>query len=170
MKGLKYIGMIIASFFLMSCEKDEIGGTATEAIAGEWYVTADAINSDGSIWAEDVYGLGHFLIVTYNTAGNSPTEIWVDDAAHFWEFKVKAIADMDALTFSTENAENAYYDCQVTISNGKVSLGTATTPSGMPADAISFDVVFSDDTDAAKYGFAGYRISGYRYTGFAGDE
>lgn len=170
MNRIIVLGMIIASFFLTSCEKDEIGGTAAEAIAGEWYVTADAINSDGSIWEEDVYGFGYFLIATYNTASNSATEIWVDDAKHFWQFKVKAKVDMSALTFSADNAANAYYNSQVTITNGKVSYGTAVTPSGAKADAITFDVFFDDDEDAADYGFAGYRISGYRYTGLAADD
>ena len=32
-------------FVLAGCEKDEIGNTATEALAGEWKVTVDAVMS-----------------------------------------------------------------------------------------------------------------------------
>lgn len=162
--------MMVAGFFLTSCEKDKIGGTATERLAGEWYVTAAAINSDGSIWDEDPFGIGNILIATYNTSTNIPTEIWVDDAEHFWDFKVKAKADVNALTFSVDDANNAYYDSKVTILDGKILLKAATTPSGMPADSIVFEVSFDDDDNPGRYGFARYRISGYRYTGFTGDE
>lgn len=31
-------------FVLAGCEKDEIGNTATEALAGEWKVTVDAVD------------------------------------------------------------------------------------------------------------------------------
>lgn len=37
MKKIIYLGVFVVSALLMiSCEKDEIGGTATENVAGEW--------------------------------------------------------------------------------------------------------------------------------------
>jgi hypothetical protein len=170
MKKIIFLSIMLAGFFLTSCEKDEIGGTATESLAGEWYVTADAINADGSIWEEDLFGIGHFQIATYNTASNVSNELWVDDVENFWEFKIKTNSDAEALTFSAENADNAYYDSKVTILNGKILLKAATTPSGIPADSIVFEVSFDDDTYPANYGYSRYRISGYRYTGFTADE
>jgi hypothetical protein len=161
---------MVAGVFFTSCEKDKIGGTATESLAGEWYVTADAVNADGSVWEEDLFGLGHFLLATYNTASNSATELWVDDSEHFWAFKSKVTADINTQTFSIDNADNEYYDCKVTILNGKILPGVATTPSGMPADSIVFEISFDDDTYPEQYGYARYRISGYRYTGFTGDD
>lgn len=170
MKKIIFLGMMFACLFLSSCEKDKIGGTATESLAGEWYVTSDAINADGSIWSEDFFGIGRFLISTYNTANNVSSELWVDDAKNFWEFKVKAKVDPNTLTFSVEDADNAYSISKVTVLGGKILLDAATTPSGMPADSIIFEVSFNDDTYPGEYGFARYRISGYRYTGFTGDE
>ncbi|MCD7933303.1 MAG: hypothetical protein LUH15_19185 [Tannerellaceae bacterium] len=177
MKKIILLSIMIAGIFLTSCEKDKIGGTATESLAGEWYVTVDAMNADGSTWGEDPFGIGHFLIATYNTAANIESEIWVDDSKQFWGFKVKAKADANTLTFSVTNAENGYEkeheddeDCIVSIMDGKILLRAATTPSGMPADSIVFKVTFSDDTNTTNYGFDHYKISGYRYTGLANDD
>ncbi|MCD8177758.1 MAG: hypothetical protein LUE98_10130 [Tannerellaceae bacterium] len=175
MKKIILLSIMIAGIFLTSCEKDKIGGTATESLAGEWYVTVDAMNADGSTWGEDPFGIGHFLIATYNTAANVESEIWVDDCEQFWDFKVKAKADANMLTFSANEAESVYRDgtaiaITVSIVDGKILLGGATTPSGMPADSIVFKVTFSDDTNTTNYGFDHYKISGYRYTGLTNDD
>ena len=62
------------------------------------------------------------------------------------------------------------YDSKLTITNGKILPGAATTPSGMPADSIVFNVTFNDDTYPTDYGFDSYRVAGYRYTGFTKDN
>ena len=80
-------------FVLAGCEKDEIGNTATEALAGEWKVTVDAVDEGGNVIAEDFNGIGHILMNTYNTAANTPTEMYVDDIGHFWEDKVRVKSD-----------------------------------------------------------------------------
>jgi hypothetical protein len=157
--------------FLISCEKEEIGGTATEKVAGEWYVTADAADANGEIAIEDFFGIGHFNILTYNTGKNVPTELWLDDSGNFWEFKVMVDLDYGARLFSSKDfVDNHAYESKVKISGGKILYGAATTPSGMPADSIVFYVSFDDDDYPANYGYENYRISGYRYTGLAGDE
>lgn len=90
---------------------------------------------------------------------------------NFWEFKVKASADVDNYTFSTpDSVANAYYDCKVLIEGGKILPEAATTPHGTAADSIVFYVSFNDDTYPEEFGFAKYRISGYRYTGLASDD
>ena len=48
--------------------------------------------------------------------------------------------------------------------------GAATTPSGMPADSIYFELKLIDDAIAAAYGYDSYQVCGFRYTGFAADE
>ena len=54
MKKLIYFACMLAGLFMMtSCEKDEIGGTATQSLAGEWYVVADAVDANGNIVYED---------------------------------------------------------------------------------------------------------------------
>ncbi|MBQ4083440.1 MAG: hypothetical protein IJC77_04145 [Bacteroidaceae bacterium] len=171
MKKAIYLLLMAVCAVMTSCEKEEIGGTATQALAGEWYVTADAVDKYGNVLEEDFFGIGHFHVNTYNTAANVPNEIWVDDLGNFWEFKVKASADVNNCTFSTpDSVANAYYDCKVLIEGGKILPDAATTPHGTAADSIVFYVSFNDDTCPEEFGFAKYRISGYRYTGLASDD
>ncbi|WP_339735453.1 lipid-binding protein [uncultured Sunxiuqinia sp.] len=174
MKNLFLYTVLLISglFFVTSCEKEEIGGTATESMAGEWYVTGVAVDADGNIVYsdDDLFGLGHFHLDTYNTSANNTTEMWIDDNENFWDFKAKISVDLNTMTFQASDAQNEYYDMQVTVSDGKIMLGAATTPSGMPADSIVFLVNFSDDTYPEDFGFDSYRIAGFRYTGLTGDE
>lgn len=171
MKKAIYLLLMAVCAVMTSCEKEEIGGTATQALAGEWYVTADAVDKYGNVLEEDFFGIGHFHVNTYNTAANVPNEIWVDDLGNFWEFKIKASADVNNCTFSTpDSVANVYYDCKVLIEDGKILPDAATTPHGTAADSIVFYVSFNDDTYPEEFGFAKYRISGYRYTGLASDD
>ena len=173
MKKILLFVCIAAGLVLTSCEKIEVGGTATQALAGEWYVTVDAVDEKGELvyTGEEFFGMGQFHVNTYNTAANVANEMWVDDLGNFWEFKVKTAADVNNYTFSTpDSAANAYYDCKVLIEGGKILPAAATTPHGTAADSIVFYVSFSDDTYPATYGYAKYKISGYRYTGLASDD
>jgi len=170
-KLLLYTAILACSLLIItSCKKDEIGGTATESMAGEWYVTADAVDADGNIVYEDFFGLGHFHLDTYNTASNSTTQMWINDNSNFWDFKNKINIDLNAMTFQATDVQNEAYDSKLTITNGKILYGAATTPSGMPADSIVFNVTFNDDTYPSDYGFDSYRVAGFRYTGFTADE
>ncbi|GAF05068.1 lipid-binding protein [Saccharicrinis fermentans] len=167
-----YILFLVSSFLVVSCDKEDIGGTATESMAGEWYVTAVAIDADGEVVYEDedLYNLGSFHLDTYNTADNVSNEMWISDNGNFWDFKVKVdILDDEEMLFTVVDGQNVAYDSKVSIL-GVILPNQATTPSGMPADSISFFVEFDDDTNPATYGFDSYRVAGYRYTGLAGDE
>ncbi len=173
MKNIKlYISLLIFSLSFISCEKEEIGGTAMEKMAGEWYVTAVAIDENGDVVYEDedLFGIGHFHLDTYNAASNTTTELWVDDHGNFWDFKVKADADLSSKTYSVTDGQNVSYDSKVTISNGMILNGAATTPSGAVADSIVFTVSFDDDPYPAAYGYSAYRIAGFRYTGLTADD
>ena len=77
MKKLIYSLIMCAGVLFTSCEKDEVGNTATEALAGDWYVTVDIVDDAGNTLAEDPFGLGHTFLFTYNTAANIPTEMYV---------------------------------------------------------------------------------------------
>lgn len=165
MKKILFL-LLAAGFFMVSCEKEKVGNTATVKMSGEWLVTVDLANDDGSVAVEDCYGLGQVPIATYNTEKNVPTEMWIDDLGNFWDFKVNVDLDYNAATFSTKDfVDNYSYESQVKISNGKVLFDAAKTPSGMPADSIVFYVSFDDDDPGTIY-----KMSGYRYTGFANDE
>ena len=154
-------------FVLAGCEKDEIDGTATEALAGEWYVTVDAVDEGSNVVAEDCFGLGYIHMNTYNTAADTQAEMYVDDLKNFWDFKVRVSSDVNAMTFATNGAmpNESYEGCDVTIDGGKILLEAATTPHGTPADSIVYYVSFSDYEPGMRY-----KVSGYRYTGLAVDD
>ena len=183
----KYLILLFAalSFSLVGCDDDtEPGGTAVEKMAGDWWVTNTQsldeynflFNSVGAMpnendienWEWDyIYDDTHSLMYTYNTAANIPTEMFIADDKHFWDYKVKAKVNYQARTFECPTTANlAYDDCDVTIIKGQVLEGAATTPSGMPADSIIFYIKFSDD----QYGFTYTKVSGFRRTGFPADD
>ncbi len=170
MKKLLYLFVVALAF--SSCEKDKVGGTATESLAGEWYVTASQVDDNLEVVWDDLFGVGQFFVNTYNTAANVSDEMWVSDMQNFWDFSVKVSCDVNALTFTSNGAvaNQAYEDCDVTIEGGKILYGAATTPHGTPADSIVFYVSFSDDPYGPYYGYSKHKISGYRYTGLASDD
>lgn len=177
MKKVLYFALLFLCAGLTSCEKDEIGGTATQATAGDWYVTVDAadengnvyVDSDGDAWY-DPFGMGRFTVLTYNTAANVPNEMFIEDMGNFWDFKVKVSCDQQGLTFQTNTTANNnmvadYEDINVTITGGKILPKAGRQNNGSPADSIVFYVSFSDDGNPAKYGYTNYKVSGVRYSG-----
>lgn len=155
--------------FITSCDKEEPGGTATEQMAGEWYVLIDAVDDAGNVVLEDPFGLGYSKVMTYNTNANLPTEMYIEDQGDFWEYKVKVNCDQTAMTFSTPGeVENLYYDCKVNVTDGKIVKDGTESPGGYVADSIEFYITFDDDSYPAAYGYTKYRCKGYRTTGLDG--
>ncbi len=166
MKKFLYSTVLLSACIFASCDdnnllgpKDEVGETATVALAGEWYVHANVVMGENVL--EDPFGLGSFELLTYNTAANTSTEMYVNDGQGFWNFTGVVSCDTKALTFSGTDVQNEAYDCTFNVIDGKVLLGAATSPYGHKADSICFSVTFSDDTDGYTY-----RLEGYRRTGF----
>jgi len=162
MKKVLYLATLLLCMAFTACEKEEIGGTATESLAGQWYVQANVVTASGV--EEDPYEIGRFQINTYNTAANNANEIWIDDNKNFWDFKIKASADVNGLTFSATNAANAKYDCTVTVTNGKITKLGGKQNNGSPADYITMDVEFSDEPGTI------YRLEGVRYSGLTEND
>lgn len=147
MKKLLYLCVAVLSLAFASCEKDEVGGTATQALAGEWYVTVDAVDANGNTidGGEDIFGLGKFLLNTYNTAANESDKMWIDDNNNFWGFKVRMTSDINNLSFTTggevtnANAtaqeDGSSYYCKVNVENGKVLPGAGLTLTAPPPTA-----------------------------------
>ncbi len=163
-KYINYALLLMGIAIFSSCSKEDIPMTSTVNLAGEWMVTVDVI--DGNDVYEDGFGLGQMLWLTYNTNADNGTEIWLDDTATFWETKVKLPCDVNTLTFGSSTAvPNEYYDCDVTVTGGKITFGGAVTPSGMPADKFECYITYSDDPDGYTY-----YVHGYRRTGFVADE
>lgn len=172
MKKLYFAIVAAAALMFVSCEKAPIGGTAVEKLSGQWYVSVQGINTDGSVLYEDedLFGLGKFVLITYNTAANDLDSIWIQDVdGAFRDFKVKAHCDINAGTFEIAGGPDQQHGISVDITNGKILRGAAKTPSGMPADSITMDILFGDDTYAGVY-YDRLRITGHRYTGLAADE
>ena len=148
----------LGAILFTSCDKNlpDVGGTTPEKLANEWWVT---FTVDG----DDIYGLGHTKLVTYNTAANN-NEIWIDDQEHTWEYKVKALADLNNLTFSANQATDQYHGISVNIANGKVLPGAGRSRTGNVSDSIYMEVEFSDDPGTT------YVVSGHGRTRFDEDE
>lgn len=172
MKKILYFAALLFTFAVTSCEKEDIGSTATENTAGQWYVSVDGVDADGEVidGFEDFFFDGRTLILTYNTSANSATEMIVDDLKQIWNFKVKVACDQAARTFATTVADDEENnlrgdDINVKIWGGKILPGAGRQNNGSPADSIVFYVTFSDDPYPAKYGHSGYKVSGVRYSG-----
>lgn len=175
-----------------SCEKDEIGGTATESMAGQWYVTIDAVDESGNPieGGEDYFGIGRVLLLTYNTAANDADKMWVDDLSNFDlayqydyagypSYSLKSIVNIDqnALTFSSSNAQNqsAVNDYEsdlypITIEGGKILKGAGHQNNGSACDSIVFFVKYEGDPWYPDDGYAKYKVSGIRYSGLVEND
>lgn len=173
MKKLIYLlASLLAVFVMSSCEKEDAGGTATEALAGEWYVTADAVDDNGNVVYSDLFGLGKFHLLTFNTSSNVSNQMYVSDEGNFWGFKVLSNCDLNAMTFSTSGAVQSIGadTCNVTITGGKILPKAGKQNNGSVADSIVFYVTFSDDPYPAAYGYSKYKISGVRYSGLTEND
>ena len=160
-KNMKIISKIaivfLAVLILQSCQKTkDAGATSAVKMANEWWVTL-TLNGD------DIYGIGHFRIATYNTASNDNT-IWVDDYGNGWQVKFKAQADYTNLTFSANAAQNEYYNITVNATDGKILPKAAHSKTGVVADSIHMKVEFSDDPGKI------YEMNGVERTRFPEDD
>ncbi len=168
-----FLLITLAAAVLASCKKIEAGGTATQALAGEWVVMIDAVDASGQVIYEDPFGAGTDTRVwTYNTSENKSNELFLSDVENhgdyeFWEYKVLLSCDANALTFSGTTTD-LINGIQVAVTDGKITLNGEKTPSGMPADKIEYYVVFEDD-DYAGALYDRLYVHGYRYTGFDAD-
>jgi len=128
MKKIVYMAAaLLTTMVVASCSKEDIGKTATESMAGEWYCTVDAVDESGNPieGGEDYWGLAASTgnakthILTYNTTANDPTQMWVNilgignfaadyDNPNYpnYDFKIKVNCNQSALTFAATEAEN----------------------------------------------------------------
>lgn len=180
MKKVLYILAIAATTLLVSCQKDPIGGTKVQELSGQWYVQVDIVDASGNVVLEDFNG-GRSIFLTYNTASDADNILYVNDQGNFWDFTVQVPCSLSGKTFGSDNpVANESYECNVTLTNGKIVVDGATTPSGQKADYIEFFINFDDDDLTSQgmpgvsypeaYGGVAYKISGWRYTGFENDN
>ncbi|UKJ07686.1 lipid-binding protein [Solitalea lacus] len=169
----KVLLVIMITMLFSSCERDnpDPGGTATENMAGEWWVQWDGLPG--------VY----FHFATYNTSANSSSEMWLDDQGTFWSFngsamKGKVNINISDLTFSGANISSddpafvtrprpgfPSVPITFTITEGKIIKGGTKGPvTGKQTDSIYFKAEFSDDPGTI------YILSGYARTRFSEDD
>jgi hypothetical protein len=156
---IKYIlPVFMAGIIVAGCEKDEdIGGTAVEKLAGEWWVQ---LSVDDNLVTQSF-----FSVMTYNTADNASNKMWIDDHEDLWPFKFKCDVDAANQTFSVTGATSEYSNITINVQNGKVLTGVSKGPvSQAVTDSIYFEAEFSDDPGVI------YQIHGYRRTRFAEDD
>lgn len=159
MKKIILISAIVVAFSsLNSCQKvPDAGATSAVKVANEWWVTLDLGGT------QDVFGLGHIRIATYNTSANDGT-IWIDDYGNGWDVKFKSQVDYKTLTFSANNAQNEYYNITVNQTDGKVLPKAGHSKSGNIADSIHMKLEFSDDPGNI------YEMNGVERTRFPQDD
>ncbi|MCF0203687.1 MAG: hypothetical protein HUK08_10010 [Bacteroidaceae bacterium] len=163
---------LFAAIALASCSKDPIGGTATQEYAGEWYVTCDAVDENDNVIPgyEDLFGLGRFNIVTYNSSANNTNELMVCDLGMFWDFRVKTALNPANYTFSAVDAQDYIDpDCLVDI-EGAIYKNAGRQNNGSVADSICIYVSFSNDPYPDEYGYSRYKLSGVRYSGLVEND
>lgn len=150
---------------LVSCNKFEVENTATVNLAGNWMCTVYGDDGTGN-WGP----LGGAEFITYNTAANVSTEIWIDDQKAFWSTFCKIDANNSGYSFGKEGKEylDGYNDVGQLIWGGKVSVDGAKAPgTESVVDKIEFFIAFADDTTPYC---SPYYVVGYRRTGFPEDD
>lgn len=179
MKKVLYFASLLFCVALASCEKEDIGGTATESMAGDWYVTVEAVDEDGTVVDPDFNGR-RVHMMTYNTAKNDASEMYVDDLGtdngEFLGMKAKVTCNPGALTFASagvvanETSHSKYVSDDLQITDGKILPGAGHQNNGSVADSIDFWMEYTSDVYAATYGYKKYHIHGVRYSGLAEND
>jgi|SRR6516164_235511 hypothetical protein len=157
MKKIIPVTLIIGLALFASCSKDlpDAGATNSVKMANEWWVTF-------TLNGVDLLGT-HVKLSTYNTSDNADS-IWVDDLLHTWQFKVKARANYQNLTFSADSVENDVYDIQVFINDGQIFPKGGISKTGRTTDSIYMKIRFTDDPTNT------YVISGSGRTMYSNDD
>ena len=165
MKKTIFLAIAALALSLVSCEKEEPGGTATQSLAGDWVCTV--YYSDGTDW--NLYY--ELELLTYNTSANLSTEMWLDDGTSFWGTLCKVDCNASKMTFGNQDSiyTDQYNVVGQKIWGGKVTPNGAVGPTGKNVDKIEYYIQFEDDEDGNgdpdPYGTT-YYVVGYRRTGF----
>ena len=120
-KVLYFAALLLTMTLTTSCEKEEVGGTSMESMAGQWYCTVDAIDDSGNPidGGEDYWGVGRTLILTYNVSDNNTTQMWINNLGigNFakdynypgypdYDMCAKVSCDQNSFSFSSNESAN----------------------------------------------------------------
>lgn len=157
-KILLYIFGILLITTVSCIKEPEVWDSSTVDFAGDWW----AEHSDAT------HNYGMKGIMSYNTASDNGSEIWLTDNKHFWDYKVKCPVNKADLTFGGVDLVNAVpnYAIKITIKDGKILKNAARSKSGVQVDSIYYKISFSDASAPDTF----YEVKGLRKTGFAEDN
>ena len=155
-------------FSVFSCTEDpEVWDSKVLELSGDWFV-----RYDHESYGEDPFGSGFTPLMTFNTAKDDGTEIWITDDGNFWDYKVKVNVNASNLTFGSDQAlVNSVdgYEIGVKIMNGKIIKNAVTQPSGYVSDSIYFEVWFEDLEDQTGIANDKLLVGGFKRSGFTED-
>src|SRR5688500_15081523 len=103
-KLLIFIALLGIGF--ASCDLGDdpaIGGTATQAVSGEYFV--QLFSAPGG----DLY-LDYTMMTVSNTAANVDNRVRITDNGHIWNYTGEFDLNLAAQTFSGDRVPNAFYD------------------------------------------------------------
>lgn len=85
MKKVLYFMTMVLALAFTSCSKEEPGGTATQTMAGEWYVNIDAVDAQGNTvqLEDDILPQGRVIIRTFNTSANTADKMYISDCSTY---------------------------------------------------------------------------------------
>ncbi len=194
MKKVIYFAALLVGMSFASCEKEEVGNTATVSMAGQWYVDIDAVDEGGSPIAGGEHYFGwdeeRMLLLTYNTASNNDSVMIIDDLGNFdvasyyenqgypnYSLKSKISINMSNMTFRSSGAQNLSAVNSfgsplyaITIEDGKILKDQGRQKNGTVCDSIVFYVRYANDPWYPDDGYAKYKVSGIRYSGLAEND
>lgn len=143
MNKIVYITLLLITFVVISCERDEEKILLDSSIIGEWqvitYLDGDPVSTT-------------FPLSIYYDNTSGPDSITLRDSAkYFWNFQVKASANHEDGTFETKKSicTLCNYGIGVKIFNGKI----------INSDSIYFEIQFEDDE--IPYGNT-FQLKGHR--------
>ncbi len=157
MKKYLILLFVVFSIVFSSCDKKaeyiEINSQVVDA-AGEWWIK----------FSKTGYESGYYKVLTFNTAADVATEMWLSDNGNWKNIKVKCPVNVSDLTFSGKNLVNTTSSITVTVKNGKITKDGGLSTSGNVTDKIYFEIELSIEPGVT------YKAEGTRKTGFVEDE
>jgi hypothetical protein len=134
-------------------EYEQINSQVMEA-SGEWWVKFSKVD----------YETGYLKVLTFNTADDVATQMWMADRSNWKGFQFKCPVNAADLTFSGSSLTDINSEATIVVSNGKIEKGAGLSTTGNVTDKITFEIQFSDEPGVT------YQAVGTRKTGFIEDE
>ncbi len=157
MKKYLIYTFILFSLIVSSCDEKEdyeqINSQVVDA-SGEWWIK----------FSKAGYETGYLKVLTFNTAADDGTEIWISDEGNWMNVKFKCPVNITNLSFSGSSLTNISSDNTVTVTNGLIVEDGGLSTSGLVTDKISFEIELSNEPGVV------YTAIGTRKTGYLEDE